>query len=240
MMHQNIAGLLTKSDAITVCLEELVEKGLCVDVLCISEHFIMEGYDKYLVIPNYHLAACYTRKESKRGGTCILVRNGHQYKELKQITKMSETGIFECCAIELITYKIAIVCIYRVPKNKNFNICMEKLDVILQVLNTKSLNNIVVAGDFNIDILKRTSQAMDFKCLLLNHNLKLSINQPTRLNSLTCIDNIAHNFKRFCRTQVIEFALSDHTAQLIKLPVKKSCIIKNWRRKSGITAMNML
>lgn len=230
-MHQNIAGLLSKSDAISVCLEELESEGTFVDVVCFTEHFIMKGYENYLTIPNYELAAYYSRDNSKRGGACIIVRKGLQFKELKQINKMSETGVFECCAIEIINYKIAVVCLYRVPKDTNFNLCMEKLDILLQELNNKSFKHIVIAGDFNINILKNTYQTRDFECLLLNYNLKLSVHQPTRLKSQTCIDNIAHNVNKSCKAQVLELALSDHTAQLIKIPVQKHCTIKYWRTR---------
>lgn len=47
----------------------------------------------------------------------------------------------------------------------------------------------------------------------------------------TCIDNFAHNFKKPCATEVHEFALSDHTAQLIKLPIKNFALLKYWRVK---------
>lgn len=230
VLHQNIAGLLAKSEALTVCLEELETSQSCVEVLCITEHFIMEGYEKHLDLPNYQLAACYARKKSKRGGACILTRNGLQYKELKTISRFSLTGVFECCAIELIDYKIVIVCIYRVPNSSNFNTCIEKLHMILRELSNKPFlnSNIVIAGDFNIDILKRTYQTLDFECLLLNYNLRLTIFQPTRMKSQTCIDNFAHNFEKKCKAEVIEFALSDHTAQLLKCPVRLDCVLKYW------------
>lgn len=229
-MHQNIAGLLSKSDAITVCLYEIEETGTCVDIICITEHFIKAGYEPLLTIPNYQLAACYARKESKRGGACILTRNGLQFKELQQIAKLSETGVFECCAIELIKFKIAIACVYRTPRTSNFVICMEKFNVLLQELIKKSYQNIIIAGDFNIDTLKKTTQSIEFESLLLRYNLKLAIKQPTRITSHTCIDNFAHNFGKNSKTQVLELALSDHTAQFIKIPVQKCCTIKYWRK----------
>ncbi|XP_047022644.1 uncharacterized protein LOC124632034 [Helicoverpa zea] len=66
---------------------------------------------------------------------------------------------------------------------------------------------------------------------MLRFNLKLAVEQPTRPRSQTCIDNIAHNFKKKCKTEIIEFALSDHTAQLIHFPVKNKCTLKYWRKK---------
>ena len=81
---------------------------------------------------------------------------------------------------------------------------------------------------FNINILKRNRHALDFEYLLESHNLKLEIRHPTRLSSKSCIDNFAHNISR-CKSEIIEFGMSDHTAQLLQCPVKKSCVIKSWR-----------
>lgn len=53
----------------------------------------MSGQEYLLHIPNYRLAACYARSNIKRGGACILVKKGHEYKELPDIMKYSVSGI---------------------------------------------------------------------------------------------------------------------------------------------------
>ncbi|XP_052752380.1 uncharacterized protein LOC128200995 [Galleria mellonella] len=77
-----------------------------------------------------------------------------------------------------------------------------------------------VDGDFNIDMLKADKYSFEFKQLLQGFNLKLAINDPTRLCSGTCIDNFGHNMKD-CKTRILELALSDHTAQLLMCPVSE-------------------
>lgn len=57
--------------------------------------------------------------------------------------------------------------------------------------------------------------------------MKLIINEPTRLSSGTCLDNFCHNI-RGCKGKVIELALSDHTAQILKCPVKEYCSFSHW------------
>lgn len=227
ILHQNIAGLINKADDLLVCLDELSNKGSNIDILCITEHFIMEGYEHLLYIPNYNLAAFYCRNDKKRGGACILVKNGLQWKELPKITKLSTPGIFECCAVELTNYKIIIVCVYRVPNINNLNYCFDKLERLLQETLSIRSKKIVICGDFNIDVLKQNSTTNTFECLLMSYNLKLALKQPTRMASMSCIDNFAHNVSS-CKTEVFEFALSDHTAQLFKCPVQKTCRIKHW------------
>ncbi|XP_026739279.1 uncharacterized protein LOC113502097 [Trichoplusia ni] len=228
ILHQNIAGLLKKSDVLAVCLDDLFEKQINVDIICITEHFVMKGYENQLNVPNYCLAACYSRKEKKRGGACILVKNGHRFKELPKIANISSPGVFECCGIELIDYKIIVICIYRVPNINNLNDCLAKLEFILKDVSNARQKKIVIAGDFNIDMLKSTRQSISFECLLLNFNFKLALKQPTRLSSLTCIDNFAHNYKKACRANVLDFAMSDHTAQLLQCPVPKVFTNKFW------------
>ena len=229
-MHQNIAGLLNKSNELIVCLEEMSEKDTDIDIICLSEHFMMSGHEKLLFIPNYILAACYARNDSRRGGTCILVKKGHQYKELQDIAKLSINGVFECCAIYLIHYRTIIVCMYRIPKCNKYTVFFEQLEKVLLYLNKKHPKiNIVIAGDFNIDSLKRNNTLLELECLLLTFNLKLEINQPTRLASGTCIDNFAHNLGKKCKAQVIDLSLSDHTAQTLKLPINKTFIINQWQ-----------
>lgn len=233
IMHQNIAGLLNKLDDLAVSIQQLKDSNVDIDIICISEHFIMNGFTKYLTLPNYKLAASYNRTNEKRGGTCILLKSGLEFRELTDIAKLSIEGIIECCAVELTKHKIIVVCLYRVPKtnNKNelINLFFDKLDTILINLKKKSNKNIIICGDFNIDIMKNNNITQELEHTLMNNNLKLQIREPTRLQSKTCIDNIAHDFRKNCTCEVKELALSDHTAQIMKFPIKKTCIIDSWR-----------
>lgn len=231
ILHQNIAGLVNKSDALSVCLCELSERDVDVDVICISEHFMIAGCENQLHLPYYSLAACYSRQTSKRGGACILVKHGIQWKELTNVANMSSQSIFECSAVKLTDYNIIIVCIYRVPNSSNINEFFDKLETFLKYLSKQQCKNIVLAGDYNIDILKRSKLSAEFECILLNFNLQLALRQPTRAASKRCLDNFAHNFnKRRCTSEVLEFALSDHTAQLLKCPIKKKDDLKYYRK----------
>lgn len=91
----------------------------------------------------------------------------------------------------------------------------------------KRKKKIILCGDFNIDILKENHSSLGFQTLLNSFNLKLGVRVPTRLCSGTCIDNIIHNI-RGSKCEIIELAVSDHTAQLLRCPVKKTCILPYW------------
>lgn len=133
ILHQNIAGLLNKADALQVNLDRLRDSNKDIDVLCITEHNMMMGNEQNLNLENYTLASSFSRSNRSKGGACILVMKNHEWKEIPEIKKMSLSGIIECCAIELVTYKIIVICLYRIPKLKidYYNIFFNKLDKIL-------------------------------------------------------------------------------------------------------------
>lgn len=229
---------MNKSDILTIKLEELSNIGTNIDVICLTEHFIESGYERLLHIPNFCPAAFFSRNK-KRGGTCILVRAGLQYKEIPEVVKQSISGIFECCAVELISHKLIIVCIYRVPKH-TYTLFYEKLENVLHILCRNPNKNIILAGDFNIDVIKRNKITLEFECFLLQFNLKLALQKPTRLSSKTCIDNFAYSYKKKCKAEIVDLVVSDHTAQILKVPTKKTCKLKCWKiYKQDISTENL-
>lgn len=227
-MHQNIAGLINKSDLLTVYLDEFKSKLLNIDVLCITEHFMMAGREVLLTIPDFRLAATYSRHGVSRGGACILVRSNHQFSDIPAVAECSVTGVIECCAIELCMHQIVIVCLYRPPSSYNLNVFYEKLESILTLLCFSRNKKVILCGDFNIDILKKDKMSNELEHFLLNYNLKLEIRTSTRPSSGTCIDNIAHNVKFGCKGDVIDLGLSDHASQFLKVPVKRSFVLNSW------------
>ncbi|KAJ0179172.1 hypothetical protein K1T71_004884 [Dendrolimus kikuchii] len=122
------------------------------------------------------------------------------------------------CAIELVCERIIVLCMYRVPKSKDskiyFDVFFSTLESILCSLTTNNNKKIIICGDFNINLLENSTQSQKFKQIILSYNLKFSVNEPTRPNSGTCLDNIIHNVRE-AKSEVIELAVSDHKAQLM-------------------------
>ncbi|VVC87138.1 unnamed protein product, partial [Leptidea sinapis] len=88
---------------------------------------------------------------------------------------------------------------------------------------------LVMCGDFNIDMLKIDKTSLDLENFLAQYNLKLQIKECKRPKSGSCIDNIAHGKSKSGKSEVIDWDLSDHTAQLVKYPVRRTCSLKYWR-----------
>lgn len=61
VLHENINGLINKSDLLTVCLDEMNEIGKRIDVLCFTERNMIPNDTCFLRIPEFSIAAYYTR-----------------------------------------------------------------------------------------------------------------------------------------------------------------------------------
>ena len=95
-------------------------------------------------------------------------------------------------------YKI-IGNIYR-PPNSNIDIFLQDLELILKKLDCKEFKNaeeILISGDFNINVLSHLNHAPTnrFLSLMLTHSFMPTITLPSRIseNTATCIDNIFSN-----------------------------------------------
>lgn len=230
VLHQNINGLINKSDELLLNLDQLKTgtQGSPIDVLCITEHNMIADDSDLLHIQNYTLASSYYRK-NRHGGSCILIHNNHKFKVLKHVENLSTANVLECSCIELTQHNIIILCVYRVPKytNNAYDSFFSALDKILHTICCNSKKKVIICGDFNIDMLIKNKNSNGFLNILHSYNMKVEINQPTRLASGTCLDNIFHNITG-SYSKVIDFALSDHSAQLMNFPVKSFCTLNYW------------
>lgn len=218
VLHQNIAGLLNKIDSLHLTLLLLRQQSnLQIDIICLSETFVTCGCEKNIVLTNYKLAAHFSRQKEKRGGTCILVQKKLDFKLIDLTKEIACKNNFECCGIELITYNIVIICIYRIPKS-NTSVFFSKLECLLHKLTQNKYKKIVLTGDWNIDILKNNPLSRELTSLLNNYNIDIHITKPTRNQS--CIDQIASNIPKV-NSDVHYLCLSDHeTGQTLSIPVK--------------------
>jgi hypothetical protein len=217
LLHQNVQGLLNKLEDIELCIDEMADRNNSIQVLCFTETFIKQGSESNIRIKGFNLAATFSRKNIKRGGSCILVRQHYQYRSLVLCKTLSVEKVFECCGIEIPNLKCILICIYRVPEAKNVRLFLDKLNVLLSKITTNSTKKIIITGDLNINTMKTDSVTRELKSLMLNYNCLLHINVPTRGNS--CIDHIVSNIKHAVG-KVHTLHLSDHeTCQTLEFPV---------------------
>lgn len=87
-----------------------------------------------------------------------MIGNLIKFKPIDQVSKLSIPDIVECCAVEIVEHRIILVCIYRVPTNKDRKQNLENffriLDDILHLI-ARTSKKVVLCGDLNINLLTK-------------------------------------------------------------------------------------
>lgn len=165
------------------------------------------------------LVSSFSRKETLRGGVAIYGRKDGKFifKDLPCITSCSVSNVVECCAIELINYNTVVIVIYRVPSS-DFQAFLDTISDILEMVCVDN-KSIIIGGDFNVDILRRTPQMVSLLDLMYSYNFVYLVREPTRVapGSSTCIDNFFTNIPHECDAAVVRTFISDHFAQRLNI-----------------------
>lgn len=81
--------------------------------------------------------------------------------------------------------------------------------------HTNRRKNVIICGDFIVDMIKNSKQRLAFTNLLNLFNFRITITEPTHITSTakSCLDNIVRNFHVYnYLTTNIHVDFSDHTA----------------------------
>lgn len=74
---------------IELCLLELRNKNVDIDIICLSETFLKLGHESNCFIKGYELASSFSRNSQKRGGVAIFCKAHIEYKQLSFLTDMA-------------------------------------------------------------------------------------------------------------------------------------------------------
>lgn len=223
IFHQNVQGLNSKLESLQIVLDELTP-----DIIVLTEHKIKSSEIDRLNIEKYKLNSYFCRNDTNWGGVVVLGREHLQCTRIAIPNQecLLEEKQFECCAtlFTINGFKFVLVGVYRSP-NSNVNIFLEKLSALIGSILTK-IPNIILAGDFNIDILETNNNPqtkaarVKLKNVLKSFNMSYVVNFPTRVfnGSTSSIDNFLTNLSRkeFKVSGVITL-LSDHDGQILEL-----------------------
>ena len=238
ILHQNVQSIMNKLDEIKILLTEFNNKY---SVIAITEHWLVEHKVPMVQIPKYVVGSCFVRKTNIHGGRCLLVRNNILFDELVELKTKSKEFIIECSAIKIPKSNIIIINVYRSPSG-DINEFMDTLeDILTDTFSKYTKYNIILCGDFNIDLLKNNEIVQNFICLLKTYNLQPTIDDPTRVTdrSSTLIDNIFVNFDLF-ESKVVTTALSDHHGQEVEFNTQENASTQTNIKKVGILTDIML
>lgn len=186
------------------------------------------------------------------GGVAIYVKEKPDYKVIPLDTaEYSITSIIETTGVKLKFIdgkEIIVIGIYRPPTESDCSLALEsRMEMLIKFIETNT--KVIIAGDFNIDFLKRTSRStINLYGILHAFNIVPVIEQCTRVakDSQTCIDNVCTNMPSI-DSAIVTTGISDHYAQLVKLRVNNVALklpkIENYVRnlsKDNIDVLNLL
>jgi hypothetical protein len=97
LVHQNIRGLISKTDEITVSLS--LDK-ISPQVHCFSEHHMLENNLSLVNIENCSLGSNFSRCRHQKGGVRIFIRNDVCFSHVDLFNYCVEK-ILEICAMKL-------------------------------------------------------------------------------------------------------------------------------------------
>ena len=98
LLHHSVQSLNSKLLDIAMML---TVDHLNVNILCFSEHCLLEEQMIVLNMDQFRLASNFSRRYSTSGGSCIFTRNTIQTKEVNYLRGLGSEKVFEMSAVEL-------------------------------------------------------------------------------------------------------------------------------------------
>lgn len=176
-----------------------------VDIYFLSETWLrnnaMISFDNYC---SYHVF----RANRAGGGVSLLIRNNLLSHEVVCCFKSSS---FEyICRLLPSPEPTLLIGIYR-PPNTNEVQFLSELDEFLHLLSVTHVGvKMVLAGDFNINLIEYSGNSARFMDLAISYSLFPNIFKPTRTASKTLLDNIFISWPRLLASRVLTVDISDH------------------------------
>ena len=233
MLSLNIQSLNSKFDTLLVILSYLNDNNIKIDAICLQETWLSNGQDASVFsIPGYQLIHL-GKKCRAHSGLAIILSDSLFYL-IKSVHDDSALwdGLFIEVSGELLCDKIIIGDIYRPPRLNNNNktikeFCKELTPVISDI--SKNSCHIIIAGDFDIDLLQinERSEFQKYFDLFVTHGLFPNITVPTRC----CKSSSSLIYQMFCKLKepqqhvtscVTKSCISDHFPYLSILDILKT------------------
>ena len=193
----NVRSLRAQIDEIRIFLGTLADSDIYFDVLCFQETWLDSNDDTSLIGIDGYKIFLRAKSCSAHGGLAIYVRN-HLSCELVSIANYNSwEGLFvRVNENETAGESIVIGNIYRPPnvRTDHLTAFFDEFNSYLQNILSGTTARYVIAGDFNINLLKLQESASTraFLNSVLSLGLHPMISLPTRLcdTAATLIDNI--------------------------------------------------
>jgi len=215
ILNLNCQSLNAKFDQLQLYISKICQTAH-IDVITLQETWFDDNVDiSYFELDNFDVISL-DRRISKHGGLLIYINKQYSHKTLDLIP---QSDVFEGLFLEIqdkqcASHKYIIGNLYRPPHNviSELDTFIDEFTMITNTFQSLHLKTYLCA-DFNIDLLKLNT---NHKSNLFYENVTQSgffpkITMPTRLASITLIDNILTNNIDCSHTSgVLARNISDH------------------------------
>src|SRR5688572_9023201 len=213
-MHVNSRSLSPKLEEIHSLLIQLPVK-----ILAISETWLDQSTPPAL--PDYNFV--HKPRNREGGGIALFIRKEFQFHIFEPTNNCSTHTTYESLFICIPQSKgtdLIVGVIYR-PPGTSVTLFNDEFNVLLAEI-TNSKKDIILAGDFNIDLLKAEDHEPTkmFYNYLTSYQILPTILKPTRITDLTSslIDNIFTNkWNKVNISSIIVTDISDHLPIMVRL-----------------------
>ena len=238
ILSLNCQSLNAKLDQIQILLRQLNEQNISLDALCLQETWLSEPQpNSTILIPGYNII--YQPKHaSEHGGLAIYIKDTYQVENLPSKSKY-DYWEHQLIKVKCLENKEAIIGnIYRPPHKRAAHLEAFNEQFKLLIDECSKFKNIILTGDFNINLLDINSADSplkpEFFNIIVSNGFTPKITLPTRITDSSC--TLIDNF--FCKLNlqnvtsgILTHNISDHQPYFITLPL----ISKNNSRTKLVT-----
>ena len=194
-MHINARSLRHKIDLLE---SFIVDREI--DIICITEHWMIADEINCLHVDGYRVASSYSRNNTIGGGTVILVREHLEICDIKIGSDLNIDKCIEYSSILIKNFNVFVLAVYRAPSG-HFDTFLAVVEEILSSVGVG--REIVVAGDFNVHFGTSEPEASQLCDTFEGFGLQQTIYEPTREQAWGG-----------------DIDISDHRAQLVEILIK--------------------
>ena len=233
LMHINSRSLSKNSDNIKSFLRSLSTPP---NVLAVTETWLTDTNKHLHEIAGFH-SYHLVRNARARGGVTVYVTNLFNSEQIDNLTLINDQIEINTVKITPLSLNFLVCAVYR-PNSKHIGV-----DEFSNTLNTllherAGSTNILLIGDFNINLLEHTTHLPTNNFLLNIQTLNFlpHIARPTRfpdtlnLCEPSLLDHIYTNFTKTFTSGIVHYPISDHLPIFLNilspLPSKKTTKIE--------------
>ena len=234
VLSLNCQSLNSKFNQLKIYIELFKQNKVSIDAICLQETWIGDHDDcSLLQLEDYNFIKK-GKSCSAHGGTAIYLHRQFNYDILELCESSFWDGLFVKVNIESLSAcntrrkTFVIGSIYRPPRQNIDQINSFTSDLEKLIDSLKCFKNVIIAGDFNINLLKikENIHFSNYLELLLSSSYLPTITLPTRLTETngTLIDNLflklTNNHLSY-KAGILIQRISDHLPYFIALDILK-------------------